>query len=65
MFNIGYDYENYRPSNCIKIFYPFKDSTKRTITVYQPSLDNNYKVYVMGSPDSILNECVEYISKSG
>ena len=35
------------------------------ITVYQASLDNNYKVYVMGSPDTVLSECVEYISSKG
>ena len=67
-YNLGFDYNNYRPclSNKIKKIIPFSSEKKKMTILYDPTDNNtNFRVYSKGAPDFLLEKCSYYINKQG
>lgn len=63
-YNMGFNYEKYRPSDKIKKMIPFSSARKKMTAVVQME-DELIRVFSKGAPDVLLEKCSEYINEEG
>ena len=67
-YNLGYDYNSYRPglSHKIRKIIPFSSDRKKMSVVYEHSESKaNFKLFTKGAPEIILDKCAYFINKNG